>query len=74
MPEIISAGQLPGNKRYEATCSNCRTRFSFLQKEAQHGYDRNDSYLSIRCPLAGCGHMVNVSTSTSAGSSWYADR
>ncbi len=49
--KIIREGKLPEEKLYEVTCQNCRTYFEFAKKEAKVQSDRNETYLSIKCPL-----------------------
>lgn len=61
MPKIISAGQLPGERLYRMTCSNCGTLFEALQKELQRtdSRDQRDAGLmEIKCPLLGCHNKV----------------
>lgn len=61
MVKIISEGKLPELETFEATCSHCRTKFSFLRCEAKHyaGDQREPSNeLHIKCPLKGCGRTV----------------
>lgn len=61
MVDIIEKGELPGEKLYETTCSNCKTRFRFKKDEAKVNYDqREGDYLSIACPLTGCNKTVTV--------------
>lgn len=61
--EIITKGQLPGDKLYQKTCSNCRTVFRFAAKECQSETERCVTTLTIRCPLTGCNTLTYVSTS-----------
>lgn len=59
--EIIRAGELPGEKIYEATCSHCKTLFRFKRNEAHlktSNDQRDPSYLEIMCPFTGCGKLV----------------
>jgi hypothetical protein len=72
MPEIITPGQLPSEKTYTVTCSNCRTMFKFKQGEARYnnGDQRDGDYLTINCPLPGCGKTVTKSVSQKSYSYW----
>lgn len=61
MVEITKRGQLPGAKQYRGFCHNCGTEFKFLASEArEHSDQRDGDFLSITCPLPGCGTTVNV--------------
>lgn len=61
MVQIISRGIAERNQTREATCIRCRTKFSFEQWEAKYNNDQRDGdYLSIGCPLPGCGNTVTV--------------
>jgi hypothetical protein len=61
--EIIRKGELPGEKIYETTCTNCKTRFRFKKKEARFSSDQRDgNALIIRCPLEGCNNDCWVTT------------
>mgnify|MGYP001558674176 CR=1 FL=1 len=59
--EIITKGQLPGEKMYQKTCSNCSTVFRFQRKECRVEHERQVSMLAIKCPLPGCGTEVYAS-------------
>jgi len=73
--EIIRKGQLPSEKVYEASCGHCHTRFRFKQGEADYNSDpRDGDYLSIRCPLDGCGHLVTMGLTRQHVSTDYWDR
>lgn len=48
---IVEQGQLPEDKLYTATCTNCRTKFEFTCKEATETMDRNVILLKVNCPL-----------------------
>lgn len=58
--KIITAGRLPEDREHEAVCTKCKTHFSFRQSEAGHYDDRNESGLTVICPLPGCGHKNYV--------------
>ena len=61
MVMIVSAGRLPENSTYNATCMNCKTVFTFTRGEALLVDDQRDGdYLQISCPLEGCAKDVNV--------------
>lgn len=50
--EIIKRGQIPEEKKYRGCCSNCRTEFSFQQKDAKVSHDlRDGSFMTIACPV-----------------------
>ena len=55
---IIEKGFLPDHEVFAATCQYCKTKFEFYRHEASHKMDRNESYLSIRCPT--CSKNVTV--------------
>lgn len=55
--EILKQGYLPENEEYQLTCTRCGTVFKFFMREARAVDDaRNGMFLSIRCPLTGCGN------------------
>jgi DNA-directed RNA polymerase subunit RPC12/RpoP len=53
---VIKPGQIPEEVVvYNVTCSNCTTKFEFMQKDAEYHPEqpedgRNYAYLSIKCP------------------------
>lgn len=59
--KIIKEGQLPQERLYVCTCDNCKTEFSFHQKEGKVVHDQRDGpYITIACPL--CQQSVTTST------------
>jgi hypothetical protein len=60
--EIITKGQLPGDRLYQKTCSNCRTVFRFAAKECVPEHERCTTTLTIRCPLPGCNTLTYAGT------------
>lgn len=61
--EILEKGQLPQEREYKATCRICNTKFRFKEKEGQLNHDQRDGdYISVTCPLPGCGYTVTIST------------
>jgi hypothetical protein len=64
MVKITKVGTLPCSKTYQARCRSCKTEFIFERKEAKYNNDQRDGdYLSITCPLEGCGKTVTVGVS-----------
>jgi len=69
MVEIISKGIPDAERKYFATCSKCKTSFSFKKGEARLVYDRRDgNYLEIACPV--CPRICNVDETPRGHSSW----
>ncbi|MCY1205743.1 hypothetical protein D3C71_1459780 [compost metagenome] len=64
MPTIITRGELPGEKRYQAACSNCKTVFQFKHDETRPEAhpDPRDHVVArvITCPLHGCAKVIYV--------------
>lgn len=56
--EIITKGQLPGDRLYQQTCTNCRTVFRFKQSECKVEHDLQCTLYLIKCPLEGCGNST----------------
>lgn len=58
MVTILVTGALPCLE-YVSTCQSCGTKFSFMNTEATRVLDERDgNYLTIVCPLSGCGKIV----------------
>jgi hypothetical protein len=52
MVKIIKEGKIPAQSVYGCACRNCRTEFTFEDREAELIYDpRDGDYLQIDCPL-----------------------
>lgn len=51
MVEIIRRGELPEEKQYQHTCTNCSTHFKFKRAEARLSPDQRDPGYFIPCPL-----------------------
>ena len=59
--EIISEGHLPSKQLYNGQCRNCGTIFTFQREEARLvPDDRDGDYLTVTCPLPGCGQAFNT--------------
>lgn len=59
--EIIEKGQLPGEREHTGTCSNCRCKVRFKEKEAEYrSYPRNEAVWVVKCPTPGCGKEIFV--------------
>jgi hypothetical protein len=64
--EIITKGQLPSERLYMKTCTNCRTLFRFKASDTEpdKSGDPRDAHLRhIVCPLPGCKTMLPVGES-----------
>jgi hypothetical protein len=49
---IISPGQLPEEKLFKGTCSNCKTVFECKRSEGKFSSDQRDgSMLEVTCPF-----------------------
>ena len=60
--KIIKQGQLPQNKRYRSTCSNCGTRFEFKAGEAKFISDQCDGgCYEVKCPYCQKSCFVSLS-------------
>lgn len=55
MVTIIKRGKPPADIEYSATCSNCKTEFTFFRHEAhsENHDQREGSALIIACPVCG---------------------
>jgi uncharacterized protein with PIN domain len=59
--KIIKQGELPEEKEYSATCSNCKTEFEFLRKEGKVHFDQRDgNSVVVKCPLCQKSCWVNM--------------
>lgn len=60
--KILRLGALPQKKVYEATCSHCKTHFSFLQEEAKSNTSKyGERVLNVVCPMLDCNVVAYVS-------------
>lgn len=61
--EIIRKGTPPAERKYKTTCPNCKTTFSFLQKDTSYKGDQRDGdYLAVDCPVCKTTRYVGVNT------------
>lgn len=55
MPEILKRGELPEERKYQGTCSNCKSEIRFGHGEVNHShsYDPRDgvSIFEATCPV-----------------------
>lgn len=53
MPEILKRGELPEERKYQGTCSNCKSEIRFGHSEVHHSYDQRDggSIFKATCPV-----------------------
>lgn len=59
--KIIKEGNLPSERKFTATCSNCKCHFEFLAKEAEYRSDQRDGdFYEVKCPQSGCGRANYV--------------
>lgn len=58
--KVLKQGQLPGDKKYRATCMNCKSEIEFQRKEAEWVADqREGDFLRVSCPV--CQQRIHVS-------------
>lgn len=61
--KILKQGQLPEDKEFTTTCRRCKTEFQFKKSEGKETSDQRDgNYVSINCPLPGCGNLCTVAS------------
>jgi len=59
--KIITPGNLPEEKIYKTTCSNCKCVFEFAKKEGSiHSDQREGSWIEISCPFCGKTCIVTI--------------
>lgn len=51
MVEILQRGTPPAERQYTLDCRNCKSRIRCKHSETQSHTDRNETYLSIECPV-----------------------
>jgi hypothetical protein len=52
MVEIITRGQIPGERVRTCTCQNCKTVFRFKHSEGEYSSDQRDGdAVKINCPV-----------------------
>jgi phage FluMu protein Com len=56
--EVLVRGKIPEEKDVEAQCSHCKSMLRFKASEGERSFHRNESYLSVKCPV--CARVVCV--------------
>lgn len=52
MVEIITRGQIPGERVHTCTCQTCKTVFRFKESEGEYSSDQRDGdAVKIACPV-----------------------
>jgi RNase P subunit RPR2 len=60
MKVILKRGQIPQEKWYQTTCSNCNTHFKFQKKDSRYNSSARDIVHLIECPE--CDKTLYLST------------
>jgi RNase P subunit RPR2 len=60
MVEILRRGVVPSEKIYDVKCRACDSLLRFKESEGMRSFHRNESYLSVLCPV--CNSQVSVET------------
>lgn len=55
---VITRGERPEDRTYQALCNQCRTTFEFRRREAEYHTDRGEAVLIVKCPV--CKNRVGV--------------
>lgn len=55
---VITRGERPEDRTYQAHCNKCHTVFEFQRREAEYHSGRSEAFLIVECPV--CKNRVGV--------------